>query len=202
VQFATDQAQPKTVACGSTPPTFQVSARFTLSEAIPPETYHWIWPDGTTTTPKVLTLGSEGGDPVFYFKPSSDTFSGNATLVFTSPIKESWSFPLSMNCTASGPPTAPPSVVLIHVTPQDSDGWIPGTFNEPFSASFTWGGGAGPYTWNAVLLPPGLTINAATGVVSGTPTSTGTFLARIGVRDGQTPAAEQTMDFTFHIGLP
>lgn len=201
MQLGTDQVQPKTVVCGSTPPTFQIFAMITLSAAIPPETYHWIWPDGTTSTPKILTLGSEGGDPVFYFKPTSDTFSGNATLVFTSPVKESWSLPLSMNCTPSGPPTAP-TVVLIHVTPQDADGWIPGTFNEPFSATFTWGSGSGPYTWSAVQLPPGLTINAATGVVSGKPTSAGTFLARITVRDGQAPVAQQTMDFTFTIGLP
>jgi hypothetical protein len=38
--------------------------------------------------------------------------------------------------------------------------------------------------------------------VSGKPTSAGTFLARITVRDGQAPIAQQTMDFTFSIGLP
>jgi hypothetical protein len=144
VQLGTDAREPKTVVCGSTPPTFQIFATVTLSEAIPPETYHWIWPDGTASAPKTLTLGTKGGDPVFYFTPVSDTFSGNATLVFTSPVKGSWSLPLSMNCTTS---TAPPVPVLIHVTPQDADGYIPGTFNEPFSAIFTWRSGVGPYTW-------------------------------------------------------
>jgi hypothetical protein len=38
--------------------------------------------------------------------------------------------------------------------------------------------------------------------VSGNPTSVGTFLAQISVRDGQTPTAQQTMDFTFSISLP
>ena len=202
VQFFTDQAQPKTVACGSTPPTFQVWAKFTLNEAIPPETYHWIWPDGTTSAPKVLTLGSEGGVPVFYFTPASDTFSGNATLVFTSPVKESWSFPLSMNCTVSGPPTAPATPVIIHVTPQDADGNIPGLLRQPFSATFTYADGASSHTWEAVNLPPGLTINAATGVVSGIPTSVGAYKTMITVRTADGTAVLETVTFTFSLAIP
>jgi serine/threonine protein kinase len=202
VQFFTDQAQPKTVACGSTPPTFQVWAKFTLNEAIPPETYHWIWPDGTVSAPKVLTLGSEGGDPVFYFTPASDTFSGNATLVFTSPVKESWSFPLSMNCTVSGPPTAPATPVIIHVTPQDADGNIPGLLRQPFSATFTYADGASSHTWEAVNLPPGLTINASTGVVSGIPTSVGAYKTMITVRTADGTAVLETVTFTFSLTIP
>jgi hypothetical protein len=33
-------------------------------------------------------------------------------------------------------------------------------------------GGIGPYIWSAIGLPPGLTINSSTGVISGTPTTT------------------------------
>jgi hypothetical protein len=173
-----------------------------LNEAIPPETYHWIWPDGTTSAPKVLTLGSEGGVPVFYFAPASDTFSGNATLVFTSPVKESWSFPLSMNCTVSGPPTAPATPVIIHVTPQDADGNIPGLLRQPFSATFTYADGASSHTWEAVNLPPGLTINAATGVVSGIPTSVGAYKTMITVRTADGTAVLETVTFTFSLAIP
>jgi hypothetical protein len=46
----------------------------------------------------------------------------------------------------------------------------------PMSAAFTQGGGADPISWSeSGALPPGLTFNTSTGVLSGTPTSSGTF---------------------------
>src|SRR5262249_40063330 len=45
-------------------------------------------------------------------------------------------------------------------------------------------GGSGTYTsWTATGLPPGLSINSSTGVISGTPTNTGFFSATITVTD-------------------
>ena len=45
-------------------------------------------------------------------------------------------------------------------------------------------GGTGPtYTWSASGLPAGLSINSANGVISGTPTTTGTFSIPVTVTD-------------------
>jgi hypothetical protein len=51
------------------------------------------------------------------------------------------------------------------------------------SISFQASGGTGPYTWSATGMPPGLSVNLSTGLIAGTPTQPGTFVAAITVRD-------------------
>lgn len=53
-------------------------------------------------------------------------------------------------------------------------------------------GGATPYTWSATGLPTGLSINASTGVISGTPTTTGLFSPIITVKDSCLVTANAT----------
>ncbi|WP_163511533.1 trypsin-like serine protease [Fodinicola acaciae] len=44
-------------------------------------------------------------------------------------------------------------------------------------------GGSGAYTWSATGLPPGLSINSGTGVISGTPTTTGNYQPTVTATD-------------------
>src|SRR6185437_16332409 len=54
------------------------------------------------------------------------------------------------------------------------------TVNRPYpSATLTASGGDGNYIWSVTGLPPGVSADPVTGVVSGTPTSTGTYTGSV-----------------------
>jgi hypothetical protein len=55
--------------------------------------------------------------------------------------------------------------------------------DQPYSIKLEVSGGTAPYTWSASGLPPGLMLDPPSGVVSGTPTSTGSYAASIAVTD-------------------
>ncbi len=60
--------------------------------------------------------------------------------------------------------------------------------NAGYSATLAGTGGTPPYTWSAVNLPAGLTLNAATGVISGMPTGPGPFNVTVQITDSSQPA--------------
>jgi hypothetical protein len=73
-----------------------------------------------------------------------------------------------------------------------------GTTGEDYSATVAATGGTGAYSWSATGLPAGLTINSATGVISGTLLSDdevlddlGTYPVTVTVRDTATSARKQ-----------
>jgi hypothetical protein len=60
------------------------------------------------------------------------------------------------------------------------------------SAVMTETGGTGPYTWSASGLPPGLTIDGASGAISGNPNTTGTYNPTIMLTDNTGATANKT----------
>jgi hypothetical protein len=52
-----------------------------------------------------------------------------------------------------------------------------GRINQPYSFQLEAWGGTQPYTWSITngQLPPGVSLNPSSGLISGTPTATGSF---------------------------
>ena len=118
--------------------------------------------------------------------PSGTTLSAGGTLSGTPTAAGTFTFTAqcTSNLTVNGvtlpPVTGTQSFTVVvypvpAITPQTMSS---GSVGVPYSQTFAATGGAGPstYTWSlaAGTLPPGLTLSAA-GVLSGTPTTAGTF---------------------------
>src|ERR1700681_2498401 len=93
------------------------------------------------------------------------TTTGSYSAIFTVTNSPNWSALVATF--ASGAPTPP--VVTTTSLPN-------GTVNAAYSATLTASGGTTPYSWSISTgaLPAGLALASSTGVISGTPTATGT----------------------------
>ena len=73
--------------------------------------------------------------------------------------------------------------------------------NVSYNVTVTATGGTTPYSWSATGLPAGLAIGPQTGVISGTPTQSGTSTVQVRVTDSAKPIASTfTATFTLTIG--
>jgi hypothetical protein len=143
--------------------------------------YHWAITAGSL--PAGLSLNANTG--AITGTPSG-TYTGTSSFTITvtdseTPTATSTSANLSISI------SAPP----LSVTTSSLAG---GTLGTAYSATLSATGGITPYTWSisAGSLPTGLTLNASTGVISGTPTGnvTGPINFTVKVTDSQTPTAK------------
>ncbi len=79
------------------------------------------------------------------------------------------------------------------------------TAGSPYSQTLSETGGKAPYTWAVVSgssLPPGLSLNATAGVISGTPTTGGSYTTQIQVTDSSSPARVAITSFSLTVAYP
>jgi peptidoglycan-N-acetylglucosamine deacetylase len=89
---------------------------------------------------------------------------------------------------------APPAITITSLPPAG--------LGTPYSATVGATGGLAPYAWSISQgsLPQGLSLNSATGVISGTPELLGTSSFTLQVTDAQSPPALATRQLSVNVG--
>ncbi|MDQ2774582.1 MAG: putative Ig domain-containing protein, partial [Acidobacteriota bacterium] len=153
---------------------------FTLTESGGTAPFQWT----SSALPAGLTLSSGGvvsGTPT-----STGTSSISITLTDAAGATTSASFSLSVYS----------QLTISSVSPLPA-----GAVNSPYTFTFSAGGGSGSYTWSmSGSLPAGLSLNASSGILSGTPTAAGTSSFGIIVQDGS-GTARGSFALTVNSGL-
>ena len=143
----------------------------------------YSWSISSGTLPSGLALTSSSG-------MISGTPTGTGTSNFTVQVTDANSLtaaqPLSLTVVGTNPPT-----VTTTSLPN-------GTQNAAYSATLTATGGTAPYTWSISVgtLPAGLALASSTGVISGTPTGTGTTNITVQVIDANSLTATKPLSLT------
>jgi eukaryotic-like serine/threonine-protein kinase len=171
-------------SCSAATPTFTFTGMVTDSKA-GKVGYHWQLPSGRGPA-QTLSFSRAGTQTVTTaYTPGSDTASGSATLVITSPGA------VSSNATAFTLSCGQGLGITNDAPTIAQDG-------QTYSGTVTVSGGTSPYTWSVTGLPGGLTASGdgATLTISGDPQVAGTFTPKVSVRDSATPELQGTTSFT------
>ena len=172
---------------------------------------------GQVGTPYSATLTASGGTPPYQWSVSSGALPPGLTLAASTGVisgtpttaenaaavvvhvadsgnpRQSSSQSMSVTINATNPPT-----LRVATTSLPS-----GQVNTPYIETLTASGGTPPYQWSVSsgVLPPGLTLGAATGVISGTPTTVENAEAvTVQVADSGNPgqSSSQSMSLTIN----
>ena len=130
--------------------------------------------------------------------------STGATTTYTAP--SGITSPMQVTLVAAIPNTNSQETVIITVNPDPTLAGTPpvGIVGSPYTTTIVSAGGTAPLTTSisAGSLPAGLTFNAATGAVSGTPTAAGTFTFTVKLIDSSAVPFTVTANETIVVSNP
>ena len=190
VSYSIIIAQPLSVSIPSLPDAI-VGQSYSVTLAAQGGTAPFVWSVSSGTLPAGLTLSSSG------------TISGTPTTANTTGTQ----FTLKVQDSASPPQSASSNFLIpvgapLQITPASLPAYSVGV---PYSTTLQASGGIPPLTWSIASgsLPPGLSLASATGIISGTPTTStvGTFTFTAKAADSTVPTA-QTATHAYTIALP
>jgi hypothetical protein len=126
----------------------------------------------------------------------SGTPSATGTFTVTAAVRDSESTAVTaskaLNLTVSGGATTAPLAIA-------TSSLASATVGTTYAATLQATGGVTPYTWSASGLPSGLSLNASTGAISGTPSASGTSTITVSVKDSSTTPATATHSFALTV---
>ncbi|WP_174240918.1 putative Ig domain-containing protein, partial [Granulicella sp. S190] len=161
-------------------------------------------PSGTVNTGYSVALQATGGTTPYSWSITSGSLPTGLIFVSSTGIVSgiptvTGTFNFTIAVTDAGTPaqskSVPYSLTITPATLTITSSTLPsGTNGSAYSNSLEAAGGSAPYTWSVTTgsLPAGLTLGTSTGVVSGTPTASGTFTFTASVSDAGSPAQTKT----------
>ncbi|THJ20908.1 MAG: hypothetical protein CAF44_010420 [Nitrospira sp. CG24D] len=185
---------------GAAPPALAITTNFLSSGTVAqPYNASVAASGGTGTTTWDLAGGSL---PVGLNLSSSGVLTGTPTTAGTSSptfrVRDSGTPQQSTQNTL-------PITINLPAAPNITTTSLPeGTFNEVYNQTVSVTGGIGTLIWGVTsgALPPGLNLNASSGTVSGTPTSTGPFTFTLRVTDAIPQFDEQNVTIAINSPAP
>jgi putative Ig domain-containing protein/ASPM-SPD-2-Hydin domain-containing protein len=174
------KVQPKLQITTNNLPSGQPQVAYSATVTATGGTTPYNWSISSGALPVGLTLGSSNG-----FISGTPTQSG--TFSFTAQVGDTAGHTAQQSLSIQ---VAAPSPFSISTTSLP-----PATVSAAYSTTLQTTGGTTPYSWSisAGALPPGLSLSATTGVISGIPTQSGTFLFSVQVSDSGGRTTQQSL---------
>ncbi|MGE0406735.1 MAG: putative Ig domain-containing protein, partial [Candidatus Korobacteraceae bacterium] len=168
-------------------------------------------PAGATETNYSFTLAASGGTAPYTWTLKSGAFAPGLSLstggVISGTPAQAGTYQAEVQVSESGnlAQTATRALTL-NISPPfkiSSTTLAAAQLQVPYSATIVATGGIAPLSWTIVSgsLPAGLTLNPASGQISGTPYVQGTYRFSVRAADSSVPNRSDTREFTLQVGV-